>query len=72
MVVEFDVGIARGRPVGQHHVQAVQGQVTEQVVELSLVAKQAQMWFAHDRLHETAHHQFGQAVRNACGQPYGG
>ena len=58
--------------VGQHHVQAVQGQVAQQVVELAFVAKQAQMGLAHHGLHEAAHHQFGQTVRYACGQTHGG
>ena len=72
MVVELDVGIARRGAVRENHVQTVQGQVTQQLVEFTLVAEQAQMGFTHHGLHDAAHHQFGQAVRNARSQANGG
>ena len=50
----------------------MQGQVTQQLVEFTFMAKQAQMRFTHYGLHDAAHHQFGQAVRDARGQSDGG
>ena len=72
MAVEPQVGVGGCGPVGQHHVEPVQGQVGQQVVKLVFVAEQAQVGVLHGRGQQVAHRQLGQAVGNAHHQPHTG
>ncbi|MCY1364430.1 hypothetical protein D9M69_512310 [compost metagenome] len=65
MAVELEVGIGGRGPVGQHHVEPVQGEVGQQVVEVVFVAHQAQARLFERRGQQLAHGELGQAVGDA-------
>jgi hypothetical protein len=72
VAVDADIGVGRRRPVRQNDVEPVQGQIRQQVRDLAFVAQQTQVGLVDHRLHQAAHHQLGQAVRNADRQAHAG
>ena len=57
-----------GRLVGSTrymNVEPVQRQIAQQVVKLTLMAKQAQIGLAQNGLQQPVHHELGQAIRDA-------
>ena len=72
MAVQLQVGVGRRGPVGQHHVKPVQCQVAQQVFKSVFVAQQPQARRLHHRLHQAAHRQLRQTVRDADCQAHGG
>lgn len=62
MAVQLDIGVGWRRPVRQHHIQTVQGKVTQQLVKLALMAQQTQMGLGNYRLQQVANYRLGQAI----------
>jgi hypothetical protein len=66
MAENLEVAAMRRRPVGQHHVQPVQGEFGEQGVEFAFAADQAYLLRqVEDDFHEAEGDQLGQRVRDA-------
>ena len=70
VAAELDVGVGRRGPVRQDHVEPVQRQVTEQVLELVLVAQQPEPELMPDGLQKAPNRQLGRAVEDADRQPH--
>ena len=54
MAVEPQVGVGGCGPVGQHHIEPVQRERGQQVIEAVLVAEQAQVRFGEHRREQLA------------------
>ncbi len=70
VAVKLEVGVGRRGPVGEHHVEPVQGQVGQQVFEVALVAHQAQARLGQRGRQQLAHRELGQPIGNAHHQPH--
>lgn len=68
MAVQLDIGVGWRRSVRQHHIQTVQGKVTQQALKLALMAQQTQMGLGNYRLQQVANYESGQAIRDANGR----
>jgi tRNA A37 N6-isopentenylltransferase MiaA len=65
----LEVAAVRRRPVGQHHVEAVQREFREQGVELAFAADQPHLLRqVEHRFHQAVGDQLGQGIGNADGQ----